>query len=796
MTIKKLHLTFLLGLVMLQLNAQLKSPNDFFPHTIGEAFTPHHLLVDYFEDVADNSDQVEIVEYGLTNEGRPLILAFISSPENLAQLEAIRMNNLRKTGIESGDTDPALDRAIVWISCSVHGNEAAGSESAPLTLYSLVDKSNSNTQNWLKNTIVVLDPAVNPDGYSRYTNWHNRMAGDQIDINPEAREHNEEWPGGRTNHYYHDLNRDWAWQTQVESQQRMEIYNRWLPHVHADLHEQGVNAPYYFAPAAQPYHEYITKWQRDFQVTIGKNHAKHFDKNGWLYFTKEVFDLLYPSYGDTYPIYNGSIGMTYEQGGSGRAGRAIQMENGDTLTLKDRVDHHYTTSLSTVEAASENMRTLLDNFSEFFAMSRFNPPGKYKSFIVPVDDNNIKRIEALCTMLDKNGIEYGHVETNAELPGAYNYITGKDEDAYVTTRDLVISTDQPKGLFAQILLEPETALVDSLTYDITAWSLIHAYGLSAFASPSLLKVSRPFAYASKFINIEQSAYAYLIKWESLRDAKVLAQLLKKGIKARYANESFRVDNEEFPSGTIVITKADNRKNESFVETIEETGKQFNVEVFATNTGFMDAGPDFGSSAYSFIELPKVGLVIGEGTSSYSAGQIWHFFDRELAYPLQLFETRDLRYIPYDQINTLILAEGRYNLSSSASERLNEWIRGGGNLILIGYANRSFEDASGFNLSEYASEADEKTADRADEAAALDHRLDDYAGGARRSISYSIPGAIVKNKLDTTHPLAFALNDHYFSFENYFYALSTSYRFMECGLFGRGIFDKWLHWKWN
>ena len=340
----------------INLSGQLKTPSDFFPHDWGTHFTAHHLVVNYFNHAAEQSDLVQVMEYGRTSEQRPMVLAFVSTPENLAKLEDIRKNNLIRAGVLEGTLDPALDRVIVWLSCTIHGNEAAGTESASATLHELIDPNNTDTKAWLQNTIVVIDPTLNPDGFDRYTNWYRKVAGAVPNPHPSAREHQEPWPGGRTNHYYFDLNRDWAWQTQIESQQRMTAFNNWLPHLHADLHEQGVNSPYYFAPAAQPYHPYITKWQRDFQVTVGKNHAKYFDQNGWLYFTKEVFDLLYPSYGDTYPTYLGSIGMTYEQGGSGRAGRAILMQNGDTLTLLDRALHHKTTSLSTIEVGAKNQQ--------------------------------------------------------------------------------------------------------------------------------------------------------------------------------------------------------------------------------------------------------------------------------------------------------------------------------------------------------------------------------------------------------------------------------------------------------
>src|SRR6185295_12606516 len=243
-----------------------------------------------------------------------------------------------------------------------------------------------------KNIVVVIDPCINPDGRDRYVNWFNTIVGKESNPSLNAREHDEPWPGGRTNHYNFDLNRDWAWQTQVESQQRMKLYNQWLPQIHVDFHEQGINNPYYFAPAAQPYHEAITQWERDFQVTIGRNNAKYFDANGWLYFTKEVFDLFYPSYGDTYPIYNGAIGMTYEQGGGPAGGLGVETDKNDTLTLYDRAIHHYTTSLSMIEVASLNAASLVKEFRKFFNNAVSGAVGDYKAYIIKNNPADAERI--------------------------------------------------------------------------------------------------------------------------------------------------------------------------------------------------------------------------------------------------------------------------------------------------------------------------------------------------------------------------------------------------------------------
>lgn len=750
-----------LGLLLpLGSRAQLKSPGDFLPHHLGETFTPHHLLVDYFEYVAENSDRVQLFQYGMTNEKRPLIHAYVSTPENLARLDAIRENNLRRAGLLPGQPDPALDVAIVWLSFSVHGNEAAGSEASMGVVYDLANPNNAETSAWLKNTLVILDPSLNPDGYSRYTHWQRGVAN--LIPNPDASvlEHSEPWPGGRVNHYLFDLNRDWAWQTQVESQQRIVQYHRWLPHIHADLHEQFYSNPYYFAPAARPYHKYITDWQANFQVEIGKNHAKYFDKNGWLYFTKEVFDLFYPSYGDTYPTFSGAIGMTYEQGGHSRGGRAIIMPNHDTLTLHDRVMHHRTTALSTVEVASRNAARVLDNFSKYYRDNLNAARGTYKTYIVK-GDNPQGKIKSLCELLDKNGIKYGRGSGNATVR-AYDYQNGSSTSVSVSASDLLISAYQPFSTLAQTLMDPVSELEDSLTYDITSWSLPYAFGLEAYATTQKLDVSNTYTFNNPAPAAETDAYAYLLRWESMQDARLLAALIREGILVRYASGPFSIEGVDYGAGTLVITRADNRKKANFAAQLRQLAQQYQKTMTPIQTGFADQGQDLGSDAVRVIDAPKIAVLSGESTSSNGFGQVWYYFEQSLGYPLGIYNADDLARVDLHDYNILVLPEGRYQLNEMLLGKVREWIAGGGRLIALGSANGSLAGKQGFNLAEYATSKDEKMAEEKDEQATLDSRYDDYAGAARRSISRDNPGAVFKLKMDNTHPLAFGFSDYYFS----------------------------------
>lgn len=740
----------------------LKSPEAFFPFQYGEQFTPHHLLVDYFQYVAENNDQVILQEYGRTNEHRPLIWAIISSPENLKNLEQIRTDNLKRAGMLEGKPSDAKPVAIIWLSYGVHGNEAGASESSIATLYELTKPGNENIQSLLKSAVVIIDPCINPDGYSRYTHWQWSVNNKTTNPNPESLEHIEPWPGGRVNHYLFDLNRDWAWQTQVETQQRLDIYSQWMPHIHVDFHEMGYESPYYFAPAAQPYHNHITDWQGGFQNEIGRNHAKYFDENGWLYYTREDFDLFYPSYGDTYPSFNGSIGMTYEQGGHSRAGRAIILENGDTLTLRDRIEHHKTTSLSTIEMGALHAESLVQKFEAYFKDSRENPKGKYKTFVVSAS-NSTDKINALCNFLDKHKIKYGSVGTELTA-NAYQYTSGKTIPYKISKQDLVVTAYQPKAVLAQVLFEPNPFLIDSLTYDITAWALPHAYGLDAYAIEQKVNVDQAYKKAAynSGLKKETTPYAYLLAWQSIEDARFLGALLNHKIKVRFANKNFELEGKKYGLGTLIITRADNRKNSKFAGIVSDLAQQFERNIIAVETGFSSTGFDLGSEENHLMAAPGIAILQDDKTSENSFGFVWHYFENVLGYPVTILPLDNFKNADLRKYNLIILPDGSYDTGSLNMEKLKNWISNGGRLIAMENALSVLEGESGFTIEKFATAKEKTDATQENETTVLENRLKPYGDRKRSSISDQIPGAIFKLKIDNSHPLGYGLPDYYFT----------------------------------
>lgn len=756
--------------------AQVQSPEQFLGYKLGSRYTPHWRIVEYYKHVAANvPSMVKLQPYGQTNEGRPLMVAFVSSAANITNLESIRNNNI---GITKNAGTATNAPAIVWLSYNVHGNETSSSEAGMLTLYSLVDPANSQTKQWLQNTVAVIDPCLNPDGRDRYVNWFTGVVGKNYNPSLDAREHREPWPGGRTNHYNFDLNRDWAWQTQIETQQRLKLFNQWLPQVHVDFHEQGVNAPYYFAPAAQPYHEVITRFQREFQNTIGRNHAKYFDEKGWLYFTREVFDLLYPSYGDTYPIYNGAIGMTYEQGGGPAGGAAVLTDDGDTLTLGDRIAHHFTTSLSTLEVVSKNAGQLLNEYQKFYRTAVTNGVGEYKNYVIKYSDADAQRINALLDLLKKNDIQFGSAK-GGNLRG-FNYNSGKEENFSLGEKDIVVPAAQTKGTLVNVLFEPNTRVVDSVTYDITAWALPYVYGVQAFASRTNIgSVTAPQLSFTANAADAANVYGYVIPWNGMQSVRLVSQLLQKGIKLRYTEQPFESGGKKFERGSIIVLKTSNQYYANLWNDVRDAANSLQVTITPVSSGFVDKGADFGSSKVHPMKQRRIAMLTGEGTSANAAGEVWHYFDKLVDYPITLINVADVGRINWSDYDVLVMPDGGYRFltDKNVSDQLKAWINGGGNLIAL-------EGAVAQLAKQDWSIKAKKTDDSADSKNTYEP-LRKFENRERDYIPSITPGSIFRIQLDNTHPLGFGFPDYYYTLKQD----DAIYEFIKEGGWNVGVLKK-------
>ncbi|CAN5370516.1 hypothetical protein BH09BAC4_BH09BAC4_46280 [soil metagenome] len=471
--------------------------------------------------------------------------------------------------------------------------------------------------------------------------------------------------------------------------------------------------------------------------------------------------MFYPSYGDTYPTYNGAIGMTYEQGGSGRAGLAIEKNDGDTLTLRQRIDHHYTASIATLESVADRPAEVVKEFGQFFDKSRNTPIGIYKSYVIK-SNGDAGRLKALQQLLERNKITFGYAG-KASTASAFNYTSQKnDKSVAIDADDIVISAYQPKSTLLKILFEQNSALEDSATYDITAWSLPYAFGLQTYGLTTRINPSSTAtATTPKSTTANSSkAYAYLIRWQSMPAVQTLAGLLKQKVRVRAAEKPFELEGKTYPSGTLIVARTGNERfGERLGAVVLAEANRNGADVTPVQTGFVTKGSDFGSDFVSGLKAPRVGVVIGDGTPPPSAGEVWHFFDQELNYPATLLDINSLTNVDWSKFDVLILptnySYGRF-LNEKILTGIKEWIRAGGKLIAMERATSFLAGKDGFDLKEKEVKPKDKGKGNSADSLKL------YVDRERTAISDDIPGSIYRVNMDTSHPLGFGLTNGYYS----------------------------------
>ncbi len=758
---KKINLLSALLILVLNIQAQdIKSHAEFLGHEPGMEFTLHHQAVDYFKYVADNSDYVSYISYGKTYEGRELGVVFVSSPENLADLEQIRKSNLINTGFLDGE-EGGKQMPLVWLSYNVHGNESVGMEAALKTLYTLVSRSYEGVSDWLKECVIIIDPCQNPDGRDLYANRYKRSQSIKPNPNPDDWQHHEGWPSARLNHYLFDLNRDWVWQTQAETEQRIRLYNKYMPHVHADFHEMGAGSTFFFAPGADPWHAAITPWQHEFNELTGKTNAELFDKEYKLYFTKESFDLFCPSFGDTWPLFNGAMGFTYEQGGGGYAGLALDNESGDTLTLADRIEGHFLASMGTIKVSYENREKLITQFNDFFRSGLDKPVFEYESVIIK-GDNDKSAIADLLKLLDKNQVKYSLASNSGKTYKAFDYLSNKEGEVKISEGDILVSARQPQSHLVKVLFEPDSKYIDSLSYDLTAWALPYVYNLEAYAVKDRIPASKLELKQATVKNEvpKNKPYAYIADHQGFNETKFMTALLKNKIRVRSMLKPFSISDNDFKRGSLIIARGDNMNiNGDFDSKVIESANNSGVKLYPVSTGLVQKGKDLGSNYASLKYKPDIALIGGEGVSTGGFGELWYFLEREIEYPYTIIGLDYINSVDLAEYDVVILPSGSY---SKQKEKLTDFVKQGGRLVLFGDAIKLFADEESTNLYK-AIEARKKEKEKEEKKIATSDttHLKKYENQRRERLNERSAGSIYRIGLDDTHPYAFGLGKEWF-----------------------------------
>ncbi len=665
----------------------------------GERISSHAQLMKYLEALASASPRLKVFEYGQSWEGRKLVYAAIGSDANMKRLAEIRagmqaLADPRKTQEAEARKLIAGLPAVIWLAYGVHGNEISSPEAALLTAYHLLAARNDDmVAGILNNVLVLIAPLQNPDGRDRFVHNFEQSYGVEPDPSPAAAEHNEPWPGGRGNHYLFDMNRDWFALTQPEIRGQVKVLQEWFPLVFADLHEMGSDSTYYFAPGADPYNPHLTAAQKEELGWFGRNNAKWFDKFGFDYFTRDVFDAFYPGYGDSWPAYYGAAGMTYEQASA--RGLAMRRSNGTEMTFRDTIRRHFTASISTAEAASHNREKLIGNFYRYRKTAiEEGSTGSPREYVL-VRKGDTSAVDKLAAMLSEQGVEVRRARAAFRVAGRE-----------IPAGSFAVSLAQPAKRLIRNLLDPSVPLETEFLkeqdrlrrkrlpdgiYDVTSWSLPLAFNVEALASPVAVEgdfeTVRPERVPpGKMASAVKSPVAYLVPWGTQAAGRFLAAALRENLHVLSSDKAFRQNGTQYPAGTLIFTVHGNPAD--LAAKLARIAKTSGANVEATESSWVDDGPNFGSRYAVELPKPAVALAWDRPTSSQSAGWTRFVLERQYEYPVTAVRAQSLGSADLDKFQVLILPEAMGEsyvqaFGPGGIARLKQWVAAGGTVIALG-----------------------------------------------------------------------------------------------------------------
>ncbi|BBN82813.1 peptidase M14 [Pseudoalteromonas sp. A25] len=713
----------------------IAKPSEVLGYEVGEWHVRHDQLVQYLQVLAKQSDRIKIETIGYSHEQRPLLLLTISAKKQLENIDTIRKDHITRLSSKGQDN---AGPAIVWMGYSVHGNESSGSNAAMLVAYYLAAAQGAEIDKLLANTVILLDPSLNPDGLARFAQWANSNRGHVLSSDPMHREHVESWPSGRTNHFLFDLNRDWLLLQHPESKARIAQFHKWKPNVLTDFHEMGANSTYFFQPGIPSRTHPLTP-SKNIELTnsLAQFHAKALDSQGQLYFTQESFDDFYYGKGSTYPDINGAVGILFEQASS--RGHVQNTING-TLNFSDTIKNQLTTSLSTFEGVLQN-KVQLQNYQQQFYQSakKLAKNDDFKGYIVAANGDK-QKLTAFLDLLKQH-----HIEVYPLQESYKDYLAG----------DVFIPLEQSQYRLLKAIFSEQTSFKDNTFYDVSGWTLAHAFNLpfeKLKSSRNLKLADKPWAPKTERSRRKlDNAYAYGFSWQQFNAPKMLNFLLSQGIDARVALSGFsaatNTKERHFAPGSIVVP-AGLQKNSKWLDILTTASNRYDIDIHGIKSGLTTQGIDLGSRFMRPLKAPKVLLVGGEGVSQYEVGEVWYHLDRHLGLAPTMIEQSRLAKIKLKNYSHIILVDGRYDhLNDLLASQIKEWVKQGG--VIWGHkrgakwlVDNQLLKASSISKKEMTEQFDT-------------HELA-YQDRDKLSAKQRIAGAIFATDIDLTHPLSFGL----------------------------------------
>ena len=719
-------------------NQNIPTPESIVGHQVGEWHITHDKLAQYMYALAASSDRITIENRGSTFEGRPVLLLTITSPKNHQNIDAIQKAHMEAT--ESNSANAANRPIVVYQGFSIHGNEPSGANAGLLAAYYLAAAEGNEITELLDNTVVLFDPSFNPDGLQRFAYWANTNKSINLNPDPNDREYREVWPGGRTNHYWFDMNRDWLPVQLPESRARIESFHKWYPNILTDHHEMGTNSTFFFQPGIQSRtHPLTPRLNQELTKSIGNFHAKALDKIGSLYYTEESFDDFYYGKGSTFPDINGGIGILFEQGSS--RGHIQESDNG-ILTFPFSIRNQFTAALSTLAAAKNMREEILTYQNNFFKNARTEAAKEANKGIVFGDEKDAAKTYHLAEILKRHKIKFHEVKQDFTTNGkrfkkGYSYIVPKN---------------QKNTRLINAMFEKRTKFQDSLFYDISAWTFPLAFNLDYAEGVSTSNAGNEVTDLQfKTGSVSgKSNYAYLMEWHEYYTPKLLNKVLNDGLRAKVGMNPFSLSGVNYDYGTILIPVQNQKLNASDLHAyLSKLAKESHVTINAVGTGLTE-GIDLGSNQFRALKAPKIAILVGDGISSYDAGEIWHLFDTRYDITVTKLDTKSIGRADLSRYNTIIVPSGR--LDDGNSKKVKAWVQNGGTLI-------AYKSALNWLKSKELAKLDFKKMSLTGKNITFEQR-GDFRG------AQVIGGAIFEATTDRSHPINFGYkNDKISLFRN-------------------------------
>lgn len=707
-------------------DTSIPTPEQFLGYAIGEQHTRHDRIVAYLKELDRLSDKVSFEIIGETFERRAQVVAIFSSPENHKNIEQIRLQHLSNQTNGTNNKVPL----VIHLAYNVHGNEPSSSEAALLTAYYLTASQSEQTKEWLNNMIITLDPVINPDGRDRHTHWANMHKGTPAVADPNDREHNEIWPGGRFNHYWFDLNRDWFLGTFPETRNRINFFHKWRPYVQTDHHEMGTNSTFYFDPGKESSNNPIVPdyLYKNIYPKFGEYFTKATNSIGSMYFTKEAFDKLYPGYGSSYINFYGGAGFLFEQGSS--RGH-VQETTTIPITFGFTIRNQFTASLATITASLAEKESLIEMRKQFYLTAKQQATNSIIKGYSFGDAKDFNRTKAFIDLLLLHKIDI------YKVPNSTDYFVPTAQDNYIMVKSI---------------FENQITYKDSTFYDASTWSLIHAYGLPFTEVKTSMALSEKINAPLVLNNapIVKSNYAYLVNNTDYNIHQFIYALQSEGVFVQTATRTFSTningENKNFGYGSIIISVQQQKVGADELYTIiSKASLAANIKVHTVATGFSNSGIDLGSNYIKTLKKPEAAMIIGNGVAASEAGEIWHLLDQRLHMPITKIDILNFSRVRLERYNTLVMVSGAYNfLDKNSVDKIKAWVQNGNTLITI-KSGADWAIKNGFTKFKLA-------VDSTTTKGRLDYDKASDMEGAK-----ALGGSIFSIDLDTTHPIGYGFS---------------------------------------